>query len=402
MKIFKLIATLMVSLALVAWACISDFFTGIRNLGRYAWHVITAPTINVPYRFGQSGATLGTTALTYADWAKRMDDSGKVATIINMLSQTNQILLDMLVIEGNLPTGHKTTIRTGLPTATWRLLNYGVPKTKSTTAQVVDNCGMLETYSEVDKDLADLNGNTAEFRLSEDQAFLEGMNQQMASTLIYGNTAVNPERFLGLAPRFNNTSTASSMTAANVIDAGGTASTNTSIWVVVWGPNTVCGIFPKGKISGLQHRDLGEWPLSDANGNLYQGYRSHFKWDMGLCVRDWRYIVRVCNIDVALLSGGSAANLINGLIRAVHRLPTAPSNLSTEQTSDAPDQGGMSAGQTVIYCNRTIRTYLDIQAVNKTNVLLQLDKWHGMPITTFRGIPIRTVDAILNTEARIV
>ena len=139
---------------------------------------------------------LGTSALTYADWAKRVDDDGKVARIINLLSQTNEILDDMLVVEGNLPTGHKTTVRTGLPQAAWRLLNYGVPKAKRTTAQVVDTCGMLEVYSEIDKDIVDLNGNSGAFRLSEDLAFLEGMNQQMAQTLFYGNTAVNPERFL--------------------------------------------------------------------------------------------------------------------------------------------------------------------------------------------------------------
>ncbi|WP_017773840.1 major capsid protein [Paraburkholderia kururiensis] len=347
-------------------------------------------------------AILGGTALTYADWAKRMDDDGKVATIINLLSQTNEILDDMLVVEGNLPTGHKTTVRTGLPSATWRLLNYGVVKTKSTTAQVTDACGMLECYSEIDKDLADLNGNTAEFRLSEDLAFLEGMNQQMAQTMFYGNTAVNPERFMGFAPRFNTVTTSNAQTAANVIDAGGTQSTNTSIWIVVWGPNTAHGIFPKGKISGLQHRDLGEWPLSDANGNLYQGYRTHFKWDMGLTVRDWRYVVRIANIDVTQLSTGSAANLINALIRGVHRLPTAPVTLSSEQKTDAPDGGQMQMGRTVIYCNRVIRTYLDLQAVNKTNVLLRLDEWEGKVITTFRGVPIRTCDQILNTESRVV
>jgi len=66
-------------------------------------------------------ATLGTTVLTYADWAKRVEDGYRIGTIIELLSQTNEILLDMLVLEGNLPTGHKTTVRTGLPTATWRL-----------------------------------------------------------------------------------------------------------------------------------------------------------------------------------------------------------------------------------------------------------------------------------------
>lgn len=349
-----------------------------------------------------SAHLIGTSAITFADWARRMDDDGKVATIVNLLSQSNEILKDMLVIEANQATSHKTTVRTGLPSATWRLLNYGVSQSKSTTAQVVDNCGNLETYSTIDKDIADLNGNTAEFRLSEDLGFLEGMNQQMAGVLFYGNTAVNPERFMGFAPRYNSVLTATAATAANVIDAGGTGSTNTSMWIVVWGPSTMAGFFPKGKISGLQHRDLGEWTVYDASNNPYQAYRTHFKWELGLTLRDWRYAVRIGNIDVNNLSGGSAANLINALIRGVHRLPTAPVQVSTEQTTDAPDQGAMSMGQTVIYCNRTIRTYLDIQAVNKTNVLLRLEQWHGETITTFRGVPIRTCDQLLNTESRLV
>jgi hypothetical protein len=138
----------------------------------------------------------------------------------------------------------------------------------------------------------------------------------------------------------------------------------------------------------------------DANGNQYQGYRTHFKWDIGMSVRDWRYAVRIANIDVTLLSGGTAANLINALIRAVHRLPTAPVGVSSEQDSDAPQQA--EYGRCAIYCNRTIRTYLDIQAANKTNVLLRLDEWNGKVVTTFRGVPMRTCDQILSTEARLV
>src|SRR3954465_3557161 len=165
-------------------------------------------------------ATLGTTVLTYADWAKRVEDGYKIGTIIELLSLTNEILMDMLVLEGNLPTGHKTTVRTGLPQATWRLLNYGVPNGKSTTAPVVDTCGNLEAYSVIDKDIADLNGNTSEFRMSEAMAFLEGMNQQMASTLIYGNQSSNPERFTGLSPRYNTVTVSNAATASNVVDMG--------------------------------------------------------------------------------------------------------------------------------------------------------------------------------------
>jgi hypothetical protein len=345
-------------------------------------------------------ATLGATALTYADWAKRVEDGYRIASIIELLSQTNEILEDMLVIEGNLPTGHKTTVRTGLPQATWRLLNQGVPNAKSTTAQIVDTVGNLETYAVIDKDIADLNGNTAEFRLSEVRAFLEGMSQQVASTLIYGNQFVNPERFTGLAPRYSTSSTTTSQTANNVVSGGGTLSTNTSIWIGVWGADTLHATFPKAKITGLQHRDMGEWPVTDASGNTYQAYRDHFKWEIGLVLRDWRYVARIANIDITQLTGVSAANIINLLVRALYRLPTAPVSATTIQTSDTPEVRA-NMGRTVIYCNRVVRTYLDLQAMNKTNVLLRIEEFEGKPITTFRGIPVRTCDAILNNEAAI-
>lgn len=339
-------------------------------------------------------------ALTYADWAKRTDPDGKVAVVVEMLSQTNEVMDDMLVMEANQATGHKTTVRTGLPTATWRMLNYGVPKGKSKTAQIVDNIGMLETYSEIDKKLADLNGNTAEFRASEDGPFMEGMNQQMASALFYSNSAGTPEQIMGLAPRFNTVNPANAASAQNVIDCGGTASTNTSIWLVCWGANTVHGLFPKGEPTGLQHRDLGEHTLLDPNGNGYQGYRTHYKWDLGLTVRDWRYVVRICNIDVVQLIAGNAPNLINAMVRAVHRLPTQPRAAGPVQSSDA--KNGMPQYRAAFYCNRTISTYIDLQALNKSNVLLKQEQWDGRPVLTFRGIPIRTCDALLSTEARVV
>src|SRR6266705_2102458 len=345
-------------------------------------------------------AILGATALTYADWAKRLEDNYKVATIIELLSQTNEILDDMLVVEGNLPTGHKTTVRTGLPQATWRLLNTGVPNAKSTTAQIVDTCGNLETYAVIDKDIADLNGNTAEFRLSEVKAFLEGLSQQVAAQIIYGNQHLNPERITGFAPRYSTKTTANSQTANNVLDGGGTSSTNTSIWISTWGNDTWHGTFPKGKITGLQHRDMGEWPVSDASGNTYQAYRDHFKWEVGLTLRDWRYTARIANIDVTQLTGVSAANLINLVVRGLDRLPTAPAQATAIQTSDTPEVRA-NMGRVMMYCNRIIRTYMDLQAMNKTNVLLRLEEFNGKVVTTFRGIPIRTCDAILNNESQV-
>ena len=140
---------------------------------------------------------------TLLDWAKRLDPDGAVAAIVELMNQTNQILDDAVYVESNLPTGHRTTVRSDIPPGTWRKLNYGVKPQKSKTTQVTDTIGMLENYAEVDKSLADLNGNTAEFRLSEDRPIIEGMNQSIASTIFYGDTSVYPERFLGLSPRYD-------------------------------------------------------------------------------------------------------------------------------------------------------------------------------------------------------
>lgn len=332
-------------------------------------------------------ATLSSSNLTYADWAKRTDPDGKIPMIVEVLGQVNEILDDAVVVEANSETGHKTTIRTGLPSPSWRLLNGGVGNSKSTTAQVIDSMGMLEVYSEVDKSLADLAGNTAAFRWSEDKAFIEGMSQEMARTLIYGNINENPAGFHGLAARY--TAISGAAYANSMVDAGGESTDNTSIWLVGWSENTVHMIFPKGQKAGLQHNDKGQVTLRAADDTAgvpsqFEGYRTHYKWDAGLCIRDWRYAVRICNIDVSDLSGGSPANIINAMIRAYHRVPS------------------IRGARFAWYCNRTISTWLDIQATNKTNVLLNLSEFDGKMVTTFRKIPIRTVDQILNNEDRVV
>lgn len=344
-------------------------------------------------------ATIASTALTLAEWGTRLDPGGKPAAVIELLGQTNEMLTDMLWMECNDGTGHKTTVRTGLPNATWRLLNYGVAKSKSTTAQVRDSTGMLEAYSDIDKALADLNGNSAEFRMGEDMAFIESMNQTMQYTAVYGNAAATPERFTGLAARY---SSLSANNGVNIVDAGGSGSTNTSMWLIGWGQNTVHGLFPKGSQAGLQVNDKGEQRLFDTNGNVYQGYSTHFKWDCGISLRDWRYVVRIANVNVT--SGAvTTSGLINYMITAANKVPS----ISAAGNSPPPGAPGGTAtkpGQInwSFYCNRIVRTALDIQARDKTNTYLTVETRDSKPYTAFRGIPIRICDQLTNAEARVV
>jgi hypothetical protein len=327
-------------------------------------------------------ATIGANALTLADWAKRLDPDGKVPMVVELLSQTNQMLDDMLFVEGNLPTGHRTTVRTGLPSVSWRRLNEGVAPSKSTTAQVDEQCGMLEAYCEVDKDLAELNGNTAEFRLSEASAFIEAMSQEMQSTMIYGNASTAPEEFNGLAQRY-------AALGQNCISGSGSGSDNSSIYLCLWGGQTVHGLFPKGSKAGLQHEDLGLVTVettAGVAGNRMRAYQDHWQWKCGLSVRDWRYVVRIANIDISnLVAKSSAADLIELMIKAIHRIPN------------------LGAGRAAFYMNRTVFQMLDIQRRDDviTGGGLVYADVDGKVVPTFRGIPIRIVDALLETEATV-
>lgn len=350
-------------------------------------------------------ATLASSALTINEWATRLDPGGKAAAVVELLGQTNEMLTDMLWMQCNDGTKHKTTVRTGLPNATWRLLNYGVQKSKSTTAQVSDSTGLLEAMSDIDEVLVELNGNDGEFRLGEDRAFIESMNQTQQYQTIYGNAASNPERYTGLVPRFNAISGGTSgiiNTGANIVDAGGNGSTNTSLWLIGWGQNTVHGLFPKGMKAGLEVLNEGKVPLYDANQNVYYGYRTRYKWHCGLTVRDWRFVVRIANINVT--SGAvTTSGLLNYMITALNKLPF----ISAAGNSPPPGASGgtvTTPGQvnTVFYGNRTLRTALDLQALAKSNNFLTIETRDGKPYTSFRGIPIKLCDAITNTEARVV
>jgi hypothetical protein len=333
-------------------------------------------------------ATVGANILTLADWAKRLDPDGKVPTIVELLSITNEILLDMMWKEGNLPTGHRTTVRTGLPSVAWRLLNQGIQPSKSTTAQLDEACGKLEAWSEVDKALAELNGNTQQFRFSEAQAFIEAMNQEFARVLFYGNSGVNPEKFTGLSVRYG--AIAGAGNRQNIIDGGGVGSVNTSIWLVLWGDNTIHGIFPKGSKAGLQHFDHGEVTIQTSTalaGTRLRGFQDQFVWDAGIALKDWRYAVRICNIDTtALTTEVNPTDITNKMIRSLARIPT------------------MGMGRAAFYMNRTVFEMLDIQRREdvRTGGQLQYAQVDGISTPTFRGVPIRRSDSLLNTESRVV
>jgi hypothetical protein len=328
-----------------------------------------------------------------------MDPDGKISTLVNLLSQQNSILDDMLAAECQSGNAFEYTQVVKLPTPQRRSYNQGVVRTMAGVAKQVTTCSEYADWATIDASLARLGGNLGELRAQEDFLHMEGMNQQIASDLFYSNRASDPTAFTGLANIYNTVNPATSQIARNVIDCGGTGSDNTSMWMITWGPKHIHTIFPKGLPAGIQHKDFGLLPIVDAAGNEFIAYRTWLQWNIGLAIHDWRFAVRAANIDVSDLTGGSAANLLSVLAQMVMKPPVMPAGVGPVQRTDDPR---VVTGRSAIYLNRTAYLALEGQVTNKSNILLQLKEWGGMTVLTYRGIPIRIVDAILNTESRVV
>ncbi len=331
---------------------------------------------------------LATRNPTLLDLAKSKDPDGKTAAIVEILNEVNEILDDWTFIEGNLTTGNQTTIRAGIPTATWRKLGYGTVPQKGSLTQVVDNVGMLDAWAEQDRKLVEMASDPAAFRLQEDAAQIEGMVQEASDTLFYGNEDTEAEAFTGLSPRYNDMSAES---GDNIIEGGGTGSDNRSIWLIVWSPVLITGIVPKGSTAGLKVEDLGlqtsETTL-DASGNpgLMRVYRSHYTWDLGLTVRDWRYAVRIPNIDQSLLTNDAStgADLADLMFQALDTIPN------------------LSRGRPAFYMDKNTRGFLRRQLSNATNMsTLQIENVGGKMVTRFQEVPIRRCDSLATDESRV-
>lgn len=331
-------------------------------------------------------ATIGSTFFDLIDLYKRQDENRQIATVIELLKENNAILDDAVAQECNMGTKHRTTIRTGLPSVTWGQFYQGIAQSKSTTAQVDDTTGFVEQLSTIDKRLLDISGNRNAVRLSEATASLEAISQEVASTLIYGNDATDPTKFLGFAPRFNSLS---AVNGGQIVDGGGSGADNTSIWFVTWGDNQSHLLYPSGTSAGISREDKGEQRTLDGSSNPYFVEEELFTQHVGLTVRDWRYVSRVANIDVSDLAAGSVD--IYALMRKAfwklkqHRLP---------------------GSRQAIYCNADCLEALDADSTPTTGtsasfVRLSPTEVDGFEVMSYRGIPVRQVDAILNNEAQV-
>ena len=342
-------------------------------------------------------ATLGSDFLGIIEMLKQTDPDGSASTIIELLMQNNGILDDAIAVTCNNGTSHCHTVRTGLPDTTWGKIYQGIPQSKSSTQQVEDTTGFLEGLSTVDQRLLDLYPkNQAQVRMNEGMSFIEAMNNEMASGMFYSDTATTPEQFKGLAARYDTLG--GSAQGNNIIDGGGTGSDNTSMWFVTWGEQYTHLLYPEGSKAGVEREDKGSQRVLDSSSNPYYVQEELYRWHMGMAVKDWRFNVRIANLDISNVIAGSVD--LYGFMRKAYWQGKFSGRRRVKS-------GGVVAPvATSIYANSDIMEGLDALATNAgasdNFVRLKHTEIEGKEVLTYRGIPIREVEALVNTEARVV
>lgn len=339
-------------------------------------------------------ATLVQSTLSLVDDMKRRGVDGKYQ-VIEALNDTSQdILTDFMWEECNDGTKHTHGIRTGLPTVSWGALYEGIPQSKSQTQQVTDTTGFVEGLSQVDTRALKLAKDEALLRESESRPFTEAMAQELVTALFYHNSATNARLPKGLGARFGTL--ANSGAGNQIVDGGGVGSDNTSIWFVEWSYHGVKALYPEGTDAGIHQQDKGEQRVLDANGNPYFVKEELIEAHLGFAVKDWRRVSRVANIDVSDLQAGTVD--IYGLLRKAYY------KLHNRRVSKVRDQEASS--NLVMYCNKDILEALDAEGTNSgasdNFTRLRPIELQGKEVMSYRSIPIRETDALLNTEARVV
>jgi len=324
---------------------------------------------------------MGTLTSVYGlvEQAKRIDPSGDQAKIVEVLNRKmGEVLNEAPWLPSNDVWTNKTTRRATLPAGSRTKIGTRVTAEGSRTTEIMDVIESIEAYCDVPCKLVDNMPSPATFRSGEVDAFIEGLGQTLISDILYCNSFADPDGMHGIAARL------ATLDGRFVIDAGGTGSDVTSIYVVTWGQTTAHLIYPKNKAAtlGISHTDKGQ-TTSETTDGLLEIYRDFFEVACGFVVRHPRAIGRVANIEQ--LSVGANTFNEDDLIMLLNNMETGPG--------------------TRIYFNDTIATQAQIRMKDKNNV-----NWapggnalSGDPIAYFSNVPCRKFDReiLLNTEDAI-
>lgn len=327
---------------------------------------------------------------TLVDVARQTGPDGKPAKIAQVLEQKNDIFLDAPMYPSNQSMSSLTTLAASEPSGEWIGLNEGGSVEKPTTEQIVDGCGMLESWSEVECKVAELSGDVARYLENKDKAFIGGLGKSVTNALMYNSIFTgNTKAFHGIMPRYNSTTTGRGKDQIIKVMPDGTSVTdNMSIVLVKWGEDSVYMQYPKDLPSGLQYDFKGKVTKELANNKLMDVYRGKYDMYTGLVVVDYRCIVRACNISLAAVLSSDPPNIIKTMSDMLDYLPDADG--------------------ACFYMEKTLISHLRWAMLNRHNTPVTVDDWmrDGRKLRSgrlsFMGHPIGRVDQMSKAEALVV
>jgi hypothetical protein len=324
---------------------------------------------------------------TLSELKQFYEDDGKLSALVNALIKDDPIMEDIPWKMGNQTDGHKHKIVTKMPKPQFRRLYGGTKRTKSGVASVRETTRQISDRWEIDVDeLKMYEGSDAQnaFRMQEGERHIEGMQMFCTDQLFYGNPEADVDQLRGLSARYPYKD------APNVIDGGGSAGDQTSVWAVVWGANEVFGFYPKNMKAGIEHTDLNNgtpYDAYDENGDPFQVVGDEWKWNLGFAVADWRCAARLCNITVANLSitdpdDASYIDLGNLTIDLKNAIPRKKRK------------------RIRFYVSNAVMSALEKQARKDSNVYLRYGEWQdSSEILKMHGCPVFECDSLLENEA---
>lgn len=336
----------------------------------------------------------GNTVLTYRDLMSGLKgDKTFDHEIVDLMVQNNPILDDLVISEANDGSSNKTTIRTGLPTATWTQFYQGVQASKGSKQQIRNTAGRVESKLEIDKRMYDEAPDKSAIILDEVDSHSEAMMQEMADCLIYGNIANEPKKFNGLINFYNTLggadSTDDTQSKHFVFNMKSQTEASTaalrSIWLVGWSQKSIRAFYPRGSASGgLQRGSLMDAEATDTAGGTYTVKRQYLSWVLGLDVRDYRYGGRLANIQAdKMFNTTNVPEYLEILRRLLARV-----------RSDGVRH--------VWYMDKLTWEAVQVWLARKTmSNAVAFKDLQERPTETLFGIPVRTCDA-LNTNESLV
>ena len=315
-------------------------------------------------------------AMTLMERARREGYDGE-AEVLGELAQVIEFLDEMPWFPSTHGDHNKQLQATRLGKGSFGAAYTAVPKITSGTQEITEPIKLYEGDSEVDERILAGSLNPALVRDSEDALNLEGALQDWVYNIFYANEGDTPDAFKSFTRR------RPSILAKRVWSAGGTGSDLTSVWLMELGRRGVHLTYNPagGQMPGISNEDRGRNKVDLPVGSgQYWAWIRHYSISSGVVLRNDRALLRYCNIDSV---SGTAVFSPDTIIAMKAQLPSFGRNA-------------------VLMCGRTLRGQIDTNAYNKVNIAYGLVEITGYgPVSMVAGMPVRTVEPILEAETAV-